>query len=134
MLTHLHHLAFAVHDLEQGIALFRRLSGREPAYRGPVTTRGAEVAVFKLDNVNIEVVAPTDPEGSLATHLGLHGEGFFHLAFGVDNVDSAAAELAGRGIRMRSAPYVAFRDWEIAYLRGEDTGGIAMHLIRRDAD
>lgn len=134
MLTHLHHLAFAVHDLEQGIALFRRLSGREPAHRGPVTTRGAEVAVFKLDNVNIEVVAPTDPDGSLAKHLARNGEGFFHLAFGVDDVPATASALEHQGVRMQSEPYVAFRDWEIAYLRAEDTGGIPMHLIRRDAD
>lgn len=134
MLTHVHHLAFAVHELEQGIALFRRLTGREPAYRGSVTTRGAEVAVFKLDNLNIEVVAPTDPQGSLSAHLESHGEGFFHLAFGVDDLEAAVAALEDRGIHMRSAPYVAFRDWEIAYLQGEDTDGIPMHLIQRDAD
>nr|WP_282571238.1 VOC family protein [Methylonatrum kenyense] len=133
-MTSVHHLAFAVRELERGIALFQRLTGREPAHRGPVSTRGAEVAVFKLDNLNIEVVAPTDPGGSLAAHLDAHGEGFFHLAFGVDDVAAAAARLEGQGIGMRSPPYVAFRDWEIAYLRSEDTGGIPMHLIQRDAD
>lgn len=133
MLTELHHIAFAVRDLEQGIALFRRLTGREPALRGPVSTRGAEVAVFRLDNINVEVVAPTDPDGSLARHLAAHGEGFFHVAFGVEDVSSACHALSDAGLRFRSEPYVAFRDWRIAYLDTADTGGIPMHIIDRDA-
>lgn len=133
MLTEVHHIAFAVRDLEAGIALFRRLTGREVHWRGPVTTRGAEVAVFVLDNMNIEVVSPTDPEGSLSRHIDERGEGFFHMAFAVDDVDRAHTQLQAEGLGFRGEPYVAFRDWRIAYLDPSDTAGIPMHIIARDA-
>jgi len=133
MLTEVHHIAFAVRDLEAGIALFRRLTGREVQWRGAVTNRGAEVAVFRLDNMNIEVVSPTDPQGSLARHIDARGEGFFHMAFAVDDVDRAYAQLEADGLGFRSEPYVAFRDWRIAYLDSSDTAGIPMHIIARDA-
>ena len=133
MLTEVHHIAFAVRDLEAGIALFRRLTGRDVHWRGPVATRGAEVAVFRLDNLNIEVVCPTDMQGSLARHIDTHGEGFFHMAFAVDDIDTAFTQLEAQGLGFRSEPYVAFRDWRIAYLDPADTAGIPMHIIARDA-
>ncbi|HYW03640.1 MAG TPA: VOC family protein [Gammaproteobacteria bacterium] len=133
-LDRVHHISFVVRDLDRGVAQLRRLLDVPEPERGPVPGRGAEVAVFRLRNLNIELVAPVTPDSGLWRRLEAHGEGFFHLAFGVDDVDAACRDLARRGLRMQGRPYVAFRDWRIAYIDPEDAGWLSLHVIDADAD
>lgn len=129
-----HHIAFVVADLDAAIARFERLLNVRLAERGPVKSRAAEVAIFKLSNVNIELVAPAAPDSPLHEHLARYGEGFFHLAFGVDDVDVAYESLRGAGFPMKGPPYQAYKDWRIAYFDEAATGGlIAAHIIASDA-
>lgn len=134
-LDRVHHLAFVVADLDAAIARFEVFLDVPVAERGPVRSRGAEVAIFKLANVNIELVAPAAPDSPLHEHLARHGEGFFHLAFGVDDVDAAHNALRVAGLPMKGPPYVAYKDWRIAYFDDAATGGLtAAHIIANDAD
>jgi len=104
------------------------------AERGPVAGRGAEVAIFKLANINLELVAPVTADSPLHDFLSQRGEGFFHLAFAVEDIDTAWQQLIDRGVTMKSPPRRAYKDWRVAYLDSELTGGIAMHIINADAD
>lgn len=133
-LDRVHHISFVVRDLDRGVAQLRRLLDVPEPERGPVAGRGAEVAVFRLRNLNIELVAPVASDSALWRHLDEHGEGFFHLAFGVEDVDAAWRDLARRGLGMRGPPYVAFRDWRIAYIDPEDAAWLSLHIIDADAD
>lgn len=129
-----HHIAFVVHDLTEAIPRFEKILGISVAERGPVHTRGAEVAIFRLKNVNLEVVAPATPDSSLRTYLERHGEGFFHIAFSVEDVEAASPALTAAGLPMAGDPYTAYKDWRIAYLDTDATGGIRMHIIDADAE
>ena len=134
MLKQIHHVAFIVKDLDATISSYERLLGMPVSERGFVPGRGGEVAYFKLDNVNLEFVSPTEKNGFLQQHLDAHGEGFFHMAFGVDDLDEATQELENKDITMSGPARVVFRDWRIAYIENDDTAGIRTHLIAKDAD
>lgn len=134
MLNRIHHIAFIVKDLDATLVCYERLLGMTVSERGSAPGRGGEVAYFKLDNVNLEFVSPTDKDGFLQKHLDAHGEGFFHVAFAVDDVDEAINELQNKGIAMSGPPRVVYRDWRIAYIDKEATDGIYAHLIAKDAD
>lgn len=134
-LDRVHHLSFVVRDLDAAVGRFEAFLGVPLAERGPVHSRAAEVAIFKLANVNIELVAPASPESPLHEHLARHGEGFFHLAFGVDDVDTAYERLQAAGMPMKGPPYRAYKDWRIAYFEDEATGALtAAHIIAADAE
>ncbi|MES1943943.1 methylmalonyl-CoA epimerase [Salinisphaera sp. PC39] len=134
-LDRLHHLSFVVGDLDAAIERFETLLAVPLAERGPVHSRGAEVAIFKLANVNIELVAPATPDSPLHAYLARHGEGFFHLAFGVADVDDAYERLQAAGLPMKGPPYLAYKDWRIAYFDDAVTGGLtSAHIIADDAD
>lgn len=135
ILDRVHHLSFVVRDLDATVARFETLLAVPMAERGPVRTRGAEVAIFKLANLNIELVAPSSSDSPLHEHLRRHGEGFFHLAFAVDDVDAAYEQLNARGVPMKGPPYLAYKDWRIAYIDAMATDGLmAAHIIQTDAD
>lgn len=130
-----HHVSFVVWDLNAAIERYSKLLQVPMAERGSVGTRGAEVAVFKLRNLNLEIVAPAGPDSPLYEHLRKHGEGFFHMAFGVDDVDGAWQSLERRGVKMESHPYVAYKSWRIAYLRDDCCPpGVALHIIDSGAN
>lgn len=134
-LDRVHHLSFVVADLDAAIARFEAFLDVPLAERGPVHSRAAEVAIFKLANVNIELVAPAATDSPLHEHLARNGEGFFHLAFGVDDVDAAYDALRNAGLPMKGPPYRAYKDWRIAYFDDDATGGLtSAHIIANDAD
>jgi len=134
VLNRIHHLAFVTSDLDAAVARWESLLGVAVAERGPVAGRGAEVAVFKLVNINLEIVAPVRHDSPLHGLLAERGEGFFHLALAVEDVDAACQQLVDRGVQMKSPPRRAYKDWRVAYLDSELTGGIPMHIINADAD
>ncbi len=133
-INRVHHLAFVVADLDRAVARFERLLGVKVADRGLVESRGAEVVIFRLANLNLEVAAPATADSELHRHLKEHGEGFYHIGFGVEDIDRVHAQLVDRGIRMVSSPYSAFKDWRIAYFSEPLLGNVRMHIIDADAD
>lgn len=134
VLDRIHHLSFVTADLDAAVARWEALLGVTAAERGPVTGRGAEVVIFKLANINLELVAPVSEDSPLHELIAQRGEGFFHLAFAVDDIDAACDQLQSRGVNMKSRPRRAYKDWRVAYIDSELTGGIAMHIINADAD
>jgi methylmalonyl-CoA/ethylmalonyl-CoA epimerase len=130
----IHHVAFAVRDLDLAIANYERILGVKVSDRAKVPVRGAEVAIFKLGNTSLELAAPMDGDGPLQKYIDEHGEGFFHLALAVDDVGDSFSELERAGVKMMGAPYIAYKNWRIAYLDPRETGGNYVHLIDDAAD
>ncbi len=133
MIDSVHHVAFVVKNLNDAIAAYEKLLGIKVKERGPVPERGGEIAVFVLRNMRIELAAPTGP-GFLQNLLDKKGEGFFHLAFGVDDMGAAITELKDKGISMSGPEKTIYKDWRIAYIDESDTAGIYSHLIPNDAE
>ncbi len=129
-----HHLAFVVADLDRAVARFERLLGVKVAERGFVASRGAEVVIFRLANINLEVAAPATADSELHRHLDQHGEGFYHIGFGVGDVQRTYSQLVDSGVRMVSSPYSAYKDWRISYFSEPLLGDVRMHIIDADAD
>lgn len=84
------HLVLAVRDLAQGEAAYAALFGRAPSWRASSSGGGAEVAIFGLDNVALEIMAPSG-EGQtgarLAETLDREGEGLKSLVLSAPNLD-----------------------------------------------
>jgi len=66
MIIGLDHVVILLDDLAAGIATYRTLFAREPAWRS--TADGAAMAVFTLGNVSVELMAP-DGHGSAAERI-----------------------------------------------------------------
>jgi catechol 2,3-dioxygenase-like lactoylglutathione lyase family enzyme/predicted enzyme related to lactoylglutathione lyase len=94
MITTLDHTTVLVHDLDTGIAAYREVLAREPAFRA--RTDGVESAFFVLDNAKFRVAAPNG-EGALGARaravLAEIGEGLWCLDFAVDDIEKSHRRL-----------------------------------------
>ncbi len=101
MIAGLDHVVIAVRDAEAAVRAYGALLGRAPAWRAMAQGGGAEIAIFALDNVAVELMAPAG-DGPTAVRLravlDAQGEGLASLAFAVGDVERAHRRLARLGL------------------------------------
>ena len=130
MIQRVHHIAIAVNNLDESIALFEKLLG----VKARVTTvAGQQVteARFRVgDGVEINLVAPSGPDSAVAAFLEKRGEGLHHLAFEVDDVDAALKEAAGKGVRLIDREGREGAAGRIGFLHPKSLNGVLVELVQ----
>ena len=94
------HLGIAVHSIEGAKKLFGdtlglKFEGTETVEEQKVTT-----AFFPVGDSEVELLESTAPDGPVAKYIEKRGEGIQHIAFRVENLEEALAELKKKGIRL----------------------------------
>ena len=140
MITGLDHVVIAVGDLAAGVGAYERVLGRAPSWMAEAQGGGAEVAVFGLANVAVELIAPAG-YGPMAERLravlDAQGEGVASIAFAVDDIERAHRRLARVGLApepVSSAesvdrPSGARRRWRRTRASTPATHGVRIFLI-----
>ncbi len=93
MISHIHHINFLVEDLEQSIVRYEALFGCNAFEIEVLGQRAVKTARTKLGETWFVLVQPTDNDSIPAQHLKKHGEGFFLLSLGTDDLDHAKTQL-----------------------------------------
>lgn len=134
MLT-LDHIAIAVPDLDAAIRRWSEdlglaLSGTEEVVSAKTST--AFFPVTDPDNpARIELVAPLDGGGPIASHLDRRGAGLHHLCFRTDDVRRDMERLKAKGYRFTSdAPTPGAHETLVCFLHPKSTGGVLIELAQ----
>jgi 4-hydroxyphenylpyruvate dioxygenase len=95
------YVEFYVGNAKQAAYYYRAAFGMKwIAYRGPETgTRDRASYVVQQDKIRFVLTAPLGPEGFVADHVKLHGDGVRGIALWVDDAESAFVETTRRGAR-----------------------------------
>ena len=133
VLNSVHHINFIVADLDVAVQGYQNMLGLGPFEYEKLPERGVSTARVRIGGVWIVLVSPTSKNSVAAHYLDAHGEGFYLMSFGVDNLEQAMAELARRGalpedITARNG----ILDWQVADLETEDSLGARFHLTQAD--
>ena len=100
MLGRIHHVAYVVADIDAALERLGATFGLRPAIREVMADQGVEAALCGPAGGAVELIRPLDAEGAVARFLESRGEGLHHVAFEVDDLDAALADL--RGARRRA--------------------------------
>jgi methylmalonyl-CoA/ethylmalonyl-CoA epimerase len=92
-----HHVAFAVEDLDAAVETYRSLFGAEVEVRDRLEAQGVEAAYLRLGAGRVELVAPLGEDTHVGRFLAARGPGMHHVGIGVGDVAAAVAELAANG-------------------------------------
>ena len=128
------HLGIAVNTLEEGKkfwgdVLGLKLEGTETVQEQKVTT-----AFFPVGESEVELLVSTEPDGPIAKFIERNGGkgGFQHVAFRVENIDEALAELKEKGVKLiDETPRIGAAGCKIAFLHPKATGGVLVEISER---
>jgi 4-hydroxyphenylpyruvate dioxygenase len=100
------YVEFYVGNARQAAHYYRTAFGfRLAAYRGPETgTRDRTSYVLVQDKIRFVLTTPLEPEGEIAEHIRLHGDGVRDIALGVDDAEAAWRATTSRGARSVREP------------------------------
>jgi methylmalonyl-CoA/ethylmalonyl-CoA epimerase len=95
-----HHVAFAVEDLDAAVETYRSLFGADVEVRGRLEQQGVEAVYLRLGTGRVELVAPLGPDTHVGRFLASRGPGMHHVGIAVDDVAAAVGELAAQGVQV----------------------------------
>lgn len=126
------HLGIAVNSIDDGKNLWMDALGL--AFEGTETVEEQKVttAFFPVGESEVELLESTAPDGPVAKFLEKKGPGIHHVAFRVDNLEEALAELKGKGVKLiDQKPRKGAGGAKIAFLHPKATGGVLVELCER---
>ena len=127
------HLGIAVNSIDQGRSFWSDILGLH--YEGSETVAEQKVttAFFPVGESEVELLESVTPDGPVAKFIEKKGEGIQHVAFRVENIDQALAELKQKGIKLiDEQPRIGAGGAKIAFLHPKATGGVLVELCQRD--
>ena len=126
------HLGIAVDSIEQAKKLFHDILGLKFEGAETVEEQKVTTAFFPVGDSEVELLESTAPDGPIAKYLEKRGEGIQHIAFRVDNLEEALAELKDKGIRLiDERPRKGAGGAKIAFLHPKSTHGVLIELSER---
>jgi methylmalonyl-CoA/ethylmalonyl-CoA epimerase len=88
-----------------------------------------KISFLPVGDANLEFVQSTTEDGVIAKHIGKKGEGVQHIAFEVDDVEAALAELKAKGVRLLDeTPRPGAHGAKIAFIHPKETNGVLTEI------
>lgn len=129
MIKSINHIGIAVNSIAEQRGYYEDVLGASFEGEEVVADQKVKVAFFRVGEVRLELLEPTDPSSTVATFLEKRGQGVHHLAFTVDDLSRRIQELKDRGIRMvDDAPRVGAHRTHIAFLHPKSTFGVLTEI------
>ncbi len=127
------HLGIAVNSIDEGKKFWSDILGL--AFEGAETVAEQKVttAFFPVSESEVELLESTAPDGPVAKYIEKRGQGIQHVAFRVENIDDALAELKEKGVQLiDQQPRIGAGGAKIAFLHPKATNGVLVELCQRD--
>lgn len=87
------------------------------------------ISFVPVGETNIELVQSTTPEGVMSKFIAKRGQGIHHIAFEVENLDEALAELKAKGVQLiDQEPKPGAHGARIAFIHPKATNGVLTEL------
>jgi methylmalonyl-CoA/ethylmalonyl-CoA epimerase len=134
MLKKIHHIAYIVKDLDQATEFYKNVFQAEFFRRQSFEPRGIEVALFYVGDVIFELIEPVKEGTRAYDFLQENGEGFFHIAFEVDDIEERLQEVEAKGVELIHKKPIPGVDWDVAWMKRESTHGVYSQFVRTKKD
>ena len=126
------HIGIAVNSIDNGKSFWSGILGLPFEGDETVAEQKVRTAFFPVGESEVELLESTSPDGPISKYIEKRGEGIQHVAFRVDDIDSALAELKQKGIRLiDEKPRKGAGGAKIAFLHPKSTNGVLVELCER---
>ena len=135
MFGRIDHVAMAVEDLDEAIALYKGRLGMPLQHRETVEQFGVEAVLLGIGDAHVELLTPVDPDSGVGRFLERHGPGMHHVAYRTDDIESALESVRAAGLQLiDERPRRGIRNSRVAFMDPKSTGGVLMELVEPAKD
>jgi methylmalonyl-CoA/ethylmalonyl-CoA epimerase len=125
-----HHVAFAVEDLDAAVDTYQRLFGARIELRGRMDDQGVEAAYLRIGDGRIELVSALGEDTPVGRFLATRGPGMHHVAFEVADVAAALRSLASAGAEViDQEPRPGLGGHEVSFVHPDSIHGVLVEVI-----
>lgn len=123
------HLGIVVKDLDAALDLFTGALPLDLVHSEDY--QGMKIGFIPVGESSIELLQDVSGSSSVKKFLDNNGEGIHHVAFEVDDIEQAVAELKEKGIKLiDEKPRAGAHGMSVAFMHPKATHGILMELVQ----
>nr|WP_236706326.1 MULTISPECIES: methylmalonyl-CoA epimerase [unclassified Frankia] len=133
-LRRIDHVGVAVADLDESIELYERVFGMRCLHIEDNPEQGVREAMLAVGpgptDGCVQLLAPLSPDSTIARFLDRSGPGIQQVAYTVDDIEAASAELRSRGVRLLyNTPRRGTAGARVNFVFPKDVGGVLIELV-----
>ena len=137
LLTRIDHVGIAVADLDAAVEFYAKAFGLTKVHEEINEEQGVREAMLAVGDSGscIQLLAPLNPESTIARFLDKSGPGIQQIAYGVDDVEAAAASLRDSGVRvLYDRAKTGTAGSLVNFCHPKDCGGVLVELVQSAAE
>jgi methylmalonyl-CoA epimerase len=124
------HIGVAVDDLDEAVSLYSERLGMPVQHRETVEQQGVEAVLLGVGESHVELLRPLSPDTAVGRFLERNGPGMHHVAYGIDDIDSALEQARAAGLALiDDRPRTGIRGSRVAFVHPKSTGGVLTELV-----
>jgi len=133
MYKRIDHIGIAVKDVNRYIKIFRNKLKMNLDKVEDFQSKGAkfQIAFFPIGESDIEFVQSSEETVLVADFIREKGEGIYHIALEVEDIENLVSQLKGEGIKFVWDISEGSRGTKIAFIDPKDTGGVLIELVQK---
>ena len=129
---HIDHIGIAVNSIQQAGKFYSDFLGIKMQNEEHVADQKVRVGFLPITDSEIELLESTEAEGPIGRFINSRGEGIQHLAFRVENLEEALAELKSKGVQLiDKVPRKGAGGAMIAFIHPKETNGVLVEICER---
>jgi methylmalonyl-CoA/ethylmalonyl-CoA epimerase len=131
----LDHIGIAIEGLDEALAFYRGALGLELEHAEEVGSQRVRAYFLPAGGPKVELLEATSGDSPVAKFVARRGAGLHHVAFAVDDIHAALAELKARGVRLiDESPRAGAEGALVAFIHPSAAKGVLVELKqpRRD--
>ena len=125
-----HHVAFAVANLDEALETYQRLFGARVELRGRMDDQGVEAAYLRIGDGRVELVSALGEDTPVGRFLAKRGPGMHHVAYEVADVSAALRSLLAEGVEVIDPePRPGLGGHEVSFVHPDSIHGVLVEVI-----
>ena len=125
-----HHVAFAVSDLDEAVGTYQRLFGARIELRDRMEDQGVEAAYLRVGDGRVELVSALGEDTPVGRFLAKRGPGMHHVAYEVADVGATVRSLVSAGAEVIDAePRQGLGGHEVSFVHPDSVHGVLVEVI-----
>ena len=132
-MKHIDHVGIAVKNVSHAQRFYNELMGLGIGGTEIIDEQKVRVLFIPITDSELEILESTQPDGPIAKFIENRGEGIHHVAFRVENIEEALAELKRKGVQLiDKQARLGAGGAKIAFIHPKETNGVLVEICERE--